>query len=106
MVIGVELNRTDESGCFSTLQPLILTEKVQPICLAQRPEPPPRTDCFITGWGVLVAGDPNSLAQKLMEGNVKIWTDEECSAGQQLDGVGMYLIRPEAFCTSASPKTT
>ncbi|GAU89350.1 hypothetical protein RvY_01907 [Ramazzottius varieornatus] len=61
-------------------EPPSYTDRIQPICLAQKPAPPPGTSCFITGWGREVPETIESESRNLMEADVKLWSDEECSA--------------------------
>ncbi|GAU89347.1 hypothetical protein RvY_01904 [Ramazzottius varieornatus] len=87
-------------------EPLVYSDKVGPICLAQLPNPPPKTSCYITGWGRTVPTDMGSFSPKLMEADVRLKTDEECSAAAREEGVSWNsYMSPEAMCTLSNPKS-
>lgn len=39
--------------------PVILSERVMPVCLPSDPEPPTGAPCLVAGWGSLYEGDRN-----------------------------------------------
>ncbi|GAU89357.1 hypothetical protein RvY_01914 [Ramazzottius varieornatus] len=90
------------------LQPLDYTDKIGPVCLAQRPDPPPKASCYATGWG---RTDPNDFnapgSQKLMEVDLRIRSDDECSAAAQYEGIPSSIhVSPDTICTLSSPRAT
>ncbi|GAU92443.1 hypothetical protein RvY_04521-3 [Ramazzottius varieornatus] len=86
-------------------QPLNYSSKVQPVCLAQLPEPPPGTPCFISGWGNVQEaeyGDNTDYTSPVLrEAVVNVATVNQCVNSDHYPG-----LTPEMVCAGRDAKDT
>ncbi|KAK3513822.1 hypothetical protein QTP70_028862, partial [Hemibagrus guttatus] len=71
--------------------PVVLSERVMPVCLPSDPEPPPEAPCLVAGWGSLYEDGP--AADVVMEAMVPLLSQSTCKSA-----LGKQLLTSTMFC--------
>ncbi|XP_060722500.1 serine protease 56 [Tachysurus vachellii] len=71
--------------------PVVLSERVMPVCLPSDPEPPPGAPCLVAGWGSLYEDGP--AADVVMEAIVPLLSQNTCKIA-----LGKQLLTSTMFC--------
>ncbi|XP_060028262.1 tryptase gamma isoform X2 [Erinaceus europaeus] len=89
--------RSSDIALVQLAAPVTLTSLVQPICLPEASDDfPPKTACWVTGWGHTQEGEPLRPPYQLQEARVSLVDMESCL--RDYPGPGGGPLRPDMLC--------